>query len=96
MSFYDSTNCGLTSIETLTEELRVSAATVYRWMRSGWLQGVMVGRRRYFTREQLKRFEQRASTGAFAGIFAGDPASEEFSTTASCGDSNPPLMAVAN
>ncbi|MBL6765286.1 MAG: helix-turn-helix domain-containing protein [Verrucomicrobiae bacterium] len=61
MSFHASTDCGLTSIENLTEELRVSLSTVYRWQRRGWLQGVMVGRRRYFTREQLKRFEQRAS-----------------------------------
>lgn len=54
------------ALQAFCEKLAVSATTVWRWRRMGWLETVNIAGRPYVTREEVRRFNARVATGEFS------------------------------
>ena len=48
------------------EEVGVTACTVWRWRKKGWLKTVNIAGRQYLTQEAIDEFNRRAVAGEFA------------------------------
>ena len=52
---------GSLTYDDVTKLYGVSRATVWRWVKVGWLKQVKVGGQVYFTEKDLKAFERRGA-----------------------------------
>jgi len=50
------------------KDIDKTPVTGWRWRRLGWIQTVNICGRLYVSRDEIKRFEQRAAAGEFAAI----------------------------
>jgi hypothetical protein len=56
----------LIALDLWREQIGVTAATVWRWRRRGWLDVCNVAGRLYISRDSIGRFEAAAAAGKFA------------------------------
>ena len=57
----------LQSSRSFRREMNVTASTVWRWEKRGWLPlAVNIGGRKYYRQDQLDEFRRRAAAGEFA------------------------------
>jgi len=56
------------SVRRFRDQMGVVPSTVWRWIQRGWLdQPIDIGGRKYLTGEMVRRFNERAAHGEFAG-----------------------------
>jgi hypothetical protein len=48
------------------EQIGVTACTIWRWRKKGWLKTVNIAGRQYLTQESIDEFHRRAVAGEFA------------------------------
>jgi predicted site-specific integrase-resolvase len=56
------------SLNSWREQVGVTACTVWRWRKKGWLKTVNICGRLYLTQEAINEFYERAQLGEFAQI----------------------------
>ena len=56
------------SLSKWTEQVGVTACTVWRWRKKGWLTTVNIAGRQYLTQEAIDEFHRRAVAGEFAQV----------------------------
>jgi predicted site-specific integrase-resolvase len=72
MSAIENTNNGspshlaVISLQKWMEDVGVTACTVWRWRKKGWLTTVNIAGRQYLTQEEIEVFHRRAVAGEFA------------------------------
>jgi hypothetical protein len=54
------------SLNSWREQLGVTACTIWRWRKKGWLKTVNICGRLYLTQEAINDFYQRAQLGEFS------------------------------
>jgi hypothetical protein len=54
------------ALDKFIEQSGLSAVTVWRYRRAGWLNTLNICGRHYLTRAEIARFNQRAAAGEFA------------------------------
>lgn len=54
------------SLNAWREQVGVTACTVWRWRKKGWLKTVNICGRLYLTQESINDFYQRAQMGEFS------------------------------
>lgn len=54
------------ALDKFIEQSGLSAVTVWRYRRAGWLRTLNICGRHYLTRAEIARFNMRAATGEFA------------------------------
>lgn len=54
------------SLQKWMEQIGVTACTIWRWRRKGWLHTVNIAGRQYLTQEAIEEFHRRAVAGEFA------------------------------
>jgi hypothetical protein len=54
------------ALDKFIEESGLSAVTVWRYRRAGWLDTLNICGRHYLTRSEIARFNSRAAAGEFA------------------------------
>ena len=54
------------SLQKWTEQIGVTACTIWRWRKKGWLTTVNIAGRHYLTQEAIDEFHRRAVAGEFA------------------------------
>src|SRR4051812_32371197 len=59
------TNSEIRSAKAVAEDLGISATTLWRWRRSGWLKFVMINGRPFVLLSSLREFRERAERGEF-------------------------------
>jgi hypothetical protein len=58
------------ALDKFLEESGISATTVWRYRRAGWLNTLNICGRHYVTQAEIIRFNTRAANGEFAKEFA--------------------------
>jgi hypothetical protein len=56
------------SLNSWREQVGVTACTVWRWRKKGWLKTVNICGRLYLTQEAINEFNERAQLGEFSQI----------------------------
>jgi hypothetical protein len=56
------------SLDSWREQVGVTACTVWRWRKKGWLKTVNICGRLYLTQEAINEFYERAQLGEFSQI----------------------------
>jgi hypothetical protein len=56
------------SLHKWMEQIGVTACTVWRWRKKGWLQTVNIAGRQYLTQAAMDEFHRRAVAGEFAQL----------------------------
>ena len=56
----------LLAFDRWLKDIDKTPATGWRWRRLGWINTVNICGRLYVSRDEIKRFEQRAASGEFA------------------------------
>jgi hypothetical protein len=54
------------SLQKWTEDVGVTACTVWRWRKKGWLTTINIAGRQYLTQAAIEDFHRRAVAGEFA------------------------------
>jgi len=54
------------SLDSWREQVGVTACTVWRWRKKGWLKTVNICGRLYLTQEAINEFYERAQLGEFS------------------------------
>jgi len=54
------------ALDKFIEQSGLSAVTVWRYRRAGWLNTLNICRRHYLTRSEIARFNERTAAGEFA------------------------------
>jgi hypothetical protein len=54
------------SLQKWMEQIGVTACTIWRWRKKGWLKTVNIAGRQYLTQEAIDEFHRRAVAGEFA------------------------------
>jgi len=54
------------SLHKWTEQVGVTACTIWRWRKKGWLTTVNIAGRQYLTQASIEEFHRRAVAGAFS------------------------------
>ena len=54
------------SLHKWTEQVGVTACTIWRWRKKGWLTTVNIAGRQYLTQDAIDEFHRRAVAGDFA------------------------------
>jgi len=54
------------ALDKFIEQSGLSAVTVWRYRRAGWLNTLNICGRHYLTRSEIARFNERAAAGEFA------------------------------
>ena len=62
------TGSNLVAVDLWREQIGLTAATVWRWRRRGWIEVINIAGRLYISREAIARFEQAAIAGEFSQI----------------------------
>jgi hypothetical protein len=57
------------ALDKFLEESGISATTLWRYRRAGWLRTLNICGRHYLTRAEIMRFNRRAASGEFAKEF---------------------------
>jgi hypothetical protein len=57
------------SLDKFIEASGLSAVTLWRYRRAGWLKTINIAGRVYITRSEIARFNRRAAAGEFAKSF---------------------------
>ena len=57
------------SLDKFIEASGLSAVTLWRYRRAGWLKTINIAGRIYVTRSEIARFNRRAAAGEFAKDF---------------------------
>jgi hypothetical protein len=60
----------LLALEKFTQEIGLTSTTIWRFRQRGWLKTVNICGRLYISREEIKRFEERAARGEFSKTHA--------------------------
>jgi hypothetical protein len=56
------------SLSKWMQAVGITACTVWRWRKKGWLQTINIAGRQYLTQEAIDRFQRRAVSGEFAQV----------------------------
>ncbi len=56
------------SLHKWMEQVGVTACTIWRWRKRGWLTTVNIAGRQYLTQEAIDEFHRRAMAGEFAQV----------------------------
>jgi len=63
-----SNKTGMVSLRRFRADMDVVPSTAWRWIQRGWLdRPINIGGRQYLTAEMIRRFQERAARGEFAG-----------------------------
>jgi predicted site-specific integrase-resolvase len=54
------------SLHKWTEQTGVTACTIWRWRKNGWLRTINIAGRQYLTQEAIDEFHRRAVAGEFS------------------------------
>ena len=54
------------SLQKWMEQIGVTACTIWRWRKKGWLTTVNIAGRQYLTQAAIEEFHRRAVTGEFS------------------------------
>jgi hypothetical protein len=57
------------ALDKFLEESGISATTLWRYRRAGWVSTLNICGRHYLTRAEIMRFNRRAASGEFAKEF---------------------------
>ena len=58
----------IVSLQQWLANTGVTACTVWRWRKKGWLKTVNIAGRQYLTKEAIDEFTRRAAAGEFAQV----------------------------
>ncbi len=64
----ESNRRAIISLNLWREQLGVTACTIWRWRKKGWLKTVNICGRLYLTQEAINEFCERAQLGEFSQI----------------------------
>ena len=64
----ESNQRAIISLNLWREQLGVTACTIWRWRKKGWLKTVNICGRLYLTQEAINEFYERAQLGEFSQI----------------------------
>ena len=62
------TGSNLVALDLWRKQIGLTAATVWRWRRRGWIEVINIAGRLYISREAIARFEQAAAAGEFSQL----------------------------
>jgi hypothetical protein len=57
---------GLISLSAWLKQIGRSDTTGWRWVKAGWLHPLNIAGRPYLTAEDIRQFQERATTGEFS------------------------------
>lgn len=63
---YQANPAAVISLQKWMEQVGVTACTVWRWRKRGWLKTVNIAGRQYLTQTAIEEFHRRAVAGEFA------------------------------